>query len=308
MSDTSAFVPLAAIAGFSIVAVYGVYKQRSLIVHPPSSKQSVDCLRASGEPCADDFVAGSEFFGKHSDYFTADVQLELYGLYKQATVGDCPILSEDIGKMGTKRNLMTNAWLRKNGISSTIAQREYVKLLDETHPLWRKETGCPIDPFLRDGDEEDEEERQYREKYRQVSTWTAGSVPSGVIGDRDDSDDSVGGMVCELASIGNLDAFSELYQRNSNIINVKDKEGMSPLHWAADRGHIEVVRFLLSHGADIDAQDNCGNTPLHIAAMSDQKEIVRLLLDARADLTIVNCEGESVRDVLKNEFPKLVFS
>jgi acyl-CoA-binding protein len=307
MSGSSVIVPLAAISGFSMIAVYGLYKQRSTIVHSDANTSAVDCIKLSREPCVDEFVAASKFFGKHSDYFTADIQLELYGLYKQATVGECSVGCDEGDNMGTKRSLMKSAWLRKAGVTSIDAQREYVRLLDETYPLWRKEARCPVDPFLRDGDDV-EEDREYNDKYRQVSTWAAGSVPAGVIGDMNDSDDSVGGMVCEMVSVGNLGALSELYERNSNIIYVTDKDGMTPLHWAADRGHVEIVRFLLSHGANINAQDNSSNTPLHIAAMSGQNEIVRLLLDARADLTIVNCDGESVRDVLKNEFPKLVIS
>jgi len=299
-------------AGFSLVTVFGLIKQRRMIVHSSATTSAVDCMLRAGEPCTDDFVTGTEFFGKHSDYFTADVQLELYGLYKQATAGDCPSQSseDENHQRGSKRSMMTCAWLRKSGISSKNAQLEYIRILDESYPPWRQASRfehTTIDPFLRDA-QDDQEDEEYHGKYKSISTWAAGSVPCGVIGDIDDSDDSVGGMVCEIASVGNLIALEELYQRNPNIVQVRDKDGMTPLHWASDRGHVEIVQFLLSHGADVNLQDHCDNTSLHIAAMSGQKDIVRLLLDARADLTIVNCEGESVRDVLKNEFPKIVFS
>jgi ankyrin repeat protein len=50
-------------------------------------------------------------------------------------------------------------------------------------------------------------------------------------------------------------------------INHADKNGMTPLHYAAqyefpDVSSQEVLRFLLGSGADIDAEDDAGFTPL----------------------------------------------
>ena len=53
------------------------------------------------------------------------------------------------------------------------------------------------------------------------------------------------------------------------------------LVWAADEGHTEVVRLLLSKGADINATDLMGQrTALMFAAQKGSKEIVDLLLKA----------------------------
>lgn len=35
------------------------------------------------------------------------------------------------------------------------------------------------------------------------------------------------------------------------------------LHWACDRGHLDVVKFLVNRGADINIQDPDLQTPLH---------------------------------------------
>jgi ankyrin repeat protein len=83
---------------------------------------------------------------------------------------------------------------------------------------------------------------------------------------------------------------------------------MSCLHWASDRGHGELVHFLLAKGGDPNAVDNCGNTPLHIAAMAGQKDVVRSLLDAKADVAICNNDGESAASIIKIEFPKLILA
>jgi len=56
------------------------------------------------------------------------------------------------------------------------------------------------------------------------------------------------------------------------------------LHRAAERGHLDVVKLLLEHGADPNVQDDEGETPLHhAAAWRDNVDIVRLLLEHGAD-------------------------
>ena len=52
--------------------------------------------------------------------------------------------------------------------------------------------------------------------------------------------------------------------------------------WAAFGGHVEVVRFLVANGADINAQDAYyGRTVLTWAAWVGHVEVVRLLIEKR---------------------------
>lgn len=306
-SEISAFA-IAAI-GFVSVTVYGSFKRRNSCFLPATV--SPHCEGVSGTPCSVDFQRGAQFFTRHADYFTADVQLELYGLYKQATRGDC---RSDVAEcsVGTRRTLMRHAWLSKSGTSSKVAQAQYVRILDTHFPRWKSELG-PIDedetedPFLRT-DLDAQEGGRFRAQYTQVSNWASGSVPAGAIGADTDRDESVAGLLCEMASIGNLNAIKEVIGKNPSLVNLKDKDGMTCLHWAADRGHLSIVQYLLSGKADVNATDDCGNSPLHIACMSQQKEVVRLLLDAGADTSLVNCDGEAVIDLLRSEFPRVIFS
>ena len=73
--------------------------------------------------------------------------------------------------------------------------------------------------------------------------------------------------------------------------NIQDFNGWTPLHHAAQSGHLNVVKLLLEHGANPNIQNNNGNTPLHLAARRDYCVIVRLLLEHGADPTIRNNNG-----------------
>ncbi|XP_021302360.1 serine/threonine-protein phosphatase 6 regulatory ankyrin repeat subunit B [Sorghum bicolor] len=61
-----------------------------------------------------------------------------------------------------------------------------------------------------------------------------------------------------------------------------DAKGCTPLHKAAEFGHVEVVRLLLSKGVPVDPIERRG-TPLHLAAVTDNHQSLKLLLDHGAD-------------------------
>lgn len=71
---------------------------------------------------------------------------------------------------------------------------------------------------------------------------------------------------------------------------------MTPLHFAADRGLIEMVRELLASGASIDTADASGMTPLMYAVSCDHLDVIELLLEYHADASIVNEDGVSVEN------------
>lgn len=67
--------------------------------------------------------------------------------------------------------------------------------------------------------------------------------------------------------------------------------GNTPLHDAANLGNIEVVKILLTAGANIDAQCDCGWTPLMRACNSDNTELAKFLIHSDAKVNIKNSEG-----------------
>uniref|UniRef100_A0A0D9VXF3 Uncharacterized protein n=1 Tax=Leersia perrieri TaxID=77586 RepID=A0A0D9VXF3_9ORYZ len=73
--------------------------------------------------------------------------------------------------------------------------------------------------------------------------------------------------------------------------NKKDLDGFAPLHEASKNGHKEIVRLLLSKGANVD-ESSFNGTPLHVAASNGKSSIVEILLEHHADPNKVS--GNSV--------------
>jgi len=69
------------------------------------------------------------------------------------------------------------------------------------------------------------------------------------------------------------------------------KDGWSPLHYAATGGSAAIVRLLLSKGATLEARSPNGSTPLMMAARYGNEEAVDALLAAGADRTTKNDLG-----------------
>jgi len=121
----------------------------------------------------------------------------------------------------------------------------------------------------------------------------------------------------ELAQKGDLEGVKAIIEKNPELVNARDKDGRTPLHWACRGVHLEVVKFLVNKGADVnaedsnkvvplhslavrnsasaiailtakganvDAKDYGGNTPLHFAAINNAKDAVALLVKKGADI------------------------
>ncbi|XP_033203447.1 tankyrase isoform X2 [Bombus vancouverensis nearcticus] len=101
-----------------------------------------------------------------------------------------------------------------------------------------------------------------------------------------------------LSESGNTDPLRELFEAcktgdlarvkalvTPKTVNARDTAGRksTPLHFAAGYGRINVVEFLLSAGASIQARDDGGLHPLHNACSFGHSDVVRLLLEAGAN-------------------------
>lgn len=90
-------------------------------------------------------------------------------------------------------------------------------------------------------------------------------------------------------------------KRNPRLVNSRDKEGReTPLHLAAARGHTDVVRWLVQHGADVNARCYNEFTPLHLASNAPIATILvkaggKLNVHSSFGATPMQCAAEQAR-------------
>lgn len=85
-------------------------------------------------------------------------------------------------------------------------------------------------------------------------------------------------------------------------INSKDSAGKTALHYATEKNNKEIVEFLISQGANVLVKDKNGSTLLHSAAMGNCKEITELLISKGAivDATSVVKETPLIYSIVYN--------
>ena len=65
--------------------------------------------------------------------------------------------------------------------------------------------------------------------------------------------------------------------------------------------NLDMVEFLVAHGADVNRGDNEGWTPLHATASCGFLSIAKFLLEAGADVAAVNNDGELAIDISESD-------
>jgi ankyrin repeat protein len=88
------------------------------------------------------------------------------------------------------------------------------------------------------------------------------------------------------------------------IVNIKYDEGMTPLMIAVEEKNIEMVAYLLSQDADINAQNDKRMTPLMIAVEKENIEMVTYLLSQHAKIDLKNNDGQTAMDIAKDNNSK----
>jgi len=296
------FGVLAATAG-AAAAVWFAQRYRS------SRKRQRGALRpqalvgaARGEQT--DFDSAVAWVGASGSRLTTSTQLSLYACYKQVNFGDC----QGSKPWGMEAGMKWEAWSTKRGISKTDAMAEYVEILTAVVPDWRLggASAPPDDDDIFDDD--DTSSGRGREDGGVSMGQAVSTMPT--IGDASDaaaSDTSPIGLFNELVADGNLEAVKEALQAAPSLLLQRDQDGMSALHWAADRGFCELAELLLTEASKLpqkegeaepvstllSARDDSGDTALHYAVNAENDDIAQLLVSWGADTSMTNEEGDT---------------
>ena len=87
---------------------------------------------------------------------------------------------------------------------------------------------------------------------------------------------------------------ADLLSKNGAAVDVRDREGWTPLYVVAGLLHsVDIMRWLLKHGANSSAQTGDCRTPLHRAAYSANLGAVQLLLEYNPDIGLRDQYGDT---------------
>lgn len=76
------------------------------------------------------------------------------------------------------------------------------------------------------------------------------------------------GLLISAAAKGDLDGVKKLLATPSVDVNAGDYDKRTALHLASGEGHIDVIKLLIQHNADVNCEDRFGNRPLDDALQS----------------------------------------
>jgi uncharacterized protein len=110
------------------------------------------------------------------------------------------------------------------------------------------------------------------------------------------AEDSAGENALMLAALnGDVDLVKLLITKGAEV----NKQGWTALHYAAANGHDDIATLLLGYSADVNAPSPNGTTPLMMAARGDHLSTLKLLIAKGADINAKNQIGMTALDFAK---------
>ena len=98
-----------------------------------------------------------------------------------------------------------------------------------------------------------------------------------------------------------MEVVEKLIQAGADV-NEQDWRGVSPLHAASLKGHLQVVVKLIQTGGAVKMLIGDGWNPLPLASNYGHVEVITALLAAGADKTIKDGFGRTPHDRAKNQY------
>ncbi|KOX67550.1 Acyl-CoA-binding domain-containing protein 6 [Melipona quadrifasciata] len=207
-----------------------------------------------------------------SDLDSEEQLVDLYAFYKQATIGPCN--TKEPTKFTPILVKKWRMWKSLGDMSHNDAMKYYLLEVDKLNPDWDKQSD---------------------------TNWVVISRLISMEDEISDADKTFLDWVKE----GHEEKVQELLDKKPKLANLIDSEGLLPIHWAADRGYLEIIQKLIEKGTDVNAQDEDGQTPLHYAVSCGHHHVVEHLVSIGAEF-IEDNNGISPKDIAGENFKEIL--
>lgn len=225
------------------------------------------------------FVKAANLLQNYAGSLDSEKLLFFYARYKQATEGACNIPKP--GFFDFKGKQKWEAWKSMGDMTKEEAIRQYISAIADIDPDWELNIEAGEGP---------------RTSWVRVSSLAANEKDDII----EDKDKSCFDWVKEnnISKVKNLETF---------VIHTKDDNGMTLLHWAADRGYSAMAKCLLERKINVNERDADGQTALHYAAACGHADIIRVLLEHGADTSIQDSDGLQAEECAEDDAIKVLF-
>ncbi|CAO3697969.1 hypothetical protein G6F70_002731 [Rhizopus microsporus] len=217
------------------------------------------------------FEQASNYLTEHDIRLPDNKKLHFYGLFKQATVGDVntsrPSLFEFVARA------KWDAWNKCKGLSPAEAKLKYIESVEELNVGWSRQGLYDYTPS---------------EDHNETSAGLGPAVSCMTYDSEEETDDVFG-----YARQNDAESLLAAINTNKDLLYAKDEDGLSVLHYAADRGYLDIVKHLIDAGADINIQSDDQETPLHLACISEQLGVAKLLIEKGCNRDLKDAEGKT---------------
>jgi len=93
------------------------------------------------------------------------------------------------------------------------------------------------------------------------------------------------GQIHEAVKNGDIATVKSLLDNDPSLLYSKDEQGKTPLHWAAGREQLEIMKLLLdTYHVNVDVRNDNNGTPLHVSAAQAHPGAAKILIEHHAQI------------------------
>lgn len=107
---------------------------------------------------------------------------------------------------------------------------------------------------------------------------------------------SFDGVTLAINAMAPNESIKFMLDQKGNDVNKITHDSRTYIFWAASRGNVELVEYLLSKGARVDLEDSHGSSPMGFAASGGQTntKVYEAFIKAGADIKVLNRDGANL--------------